>query len=539
MKLAFRLPNLSRAAWVLLTAMSLQFGLAPTAAAQTSPGAASSLRIGLSAEVTTLDPHWLNVAPNIAAHWNVFEALVRNDRDARIEPLLAQSWKVIDTTTWEFKLKPNVRFHDGSEFTADDVVFSLARPDTLIGSPGPFTSFTKPIASVTAVDKLTVRIKTKEPNYAALLTDLNSVFIVSRKHATGATQADFDAGKAAIGTGPYRFAKFAKGDRLEFERFAEYHAQQPDFERVTLRILPQDSARVAALLAGDVDAIENPPTQDLARIRKETALHIEQQVSWRTLFFHLDQGRDVSPFITGKDGKPLAANPLKDVRVREAISKAINREALVERVMEKLALPASNVVSPPIFGHNAALKPVGYDIEGAKKLLAAAGYPAGFNVTLHGTANRYVNDERVVQAVAAMLGRIGITAKVETQPVATYFGKMRNGEFSIALLGWGSQGGDLALRSLLGTPNPQTGFGTWNWGKYSNPKLDTLIAQALTTTDQTQREAIAREGMGLAMNDFAVIPLHHQVAIWAMRKGITFAARTDEFTYAFQFKRVR
>ena len=502
---------------------------------------AGELRLGLSSDVTTMDPHWLNTAPNVMVHWHVFECLTRNDRNARLQPHLAESWRSVDATTWEFRLKPGVRFHDGSELTADDVVFSLQRPGTLTGSPGPFTSFIRLIASASAVDRSTVRIVTKEPNYALLPMDLNSVFIVQRAAATGATQADFDSGKAAVGTGPYRLARFARGDRIELARFAGWHGERngekPDFERISLRVLPADPARLAALLSGELDAIENPPTADIARVQADKRFRIEQQTSWRTLFFHLDHARDVSPFVTGKDGKPLPRNPLKDVRVREAIARAINRPAIVQRVMEGLALPASNLVSPPIFGHNAALKPVAHDPDGAKRLLAEAGYPNGFGVTLHGTNNRYVNDDQLVQAVAGMLARVGIAAKVETMPVATYFGKMRAGEFSIALLGWGTQSGDLALRSLLATPNPQTGFGSWNWGRYSNPKLDAMVVRALTTLDIAEREAITREAMALAINDFAVIPTHHQIAIWAMRQGVSFPARTDEFTYGFQFRR--
>jgi len=204
--------------------------------------------------------------------------------------------------------------------------------------------------------------------------------------------------------------------------------------------------------------------------------------------------------------------------------------------MEGYALPASNLVAPPIFGYASALKPDAYDPDGAKKLLAEAGYPDGFAIVLVAPNNRYVNDEQVAQAVAQMLARIGIATRVEALPAAAYFPKARGGEFGVAMLGWGSFSADLALRSLAMTPDPEKGFGTWNWGRYSNPKLDALVVQAFATVDEAKREALAREAMTIAMREHAVIPLHHQMATWAMRKGLAYKPRTDEYTFGFEFR---
>lgn len=259
-------------------------------------------------------------------------------------------------------------------------------------------------------------------------------------------------------------------------------------------------------------------------------------MSWRTLFFHMDQYRDTAPGVSDKAGRALGKNPFKDARVREAIAKAINRQAIVERVMEGLALSASNLVAPPVFGYNAAVKTVPYDTEGAKRLLAAAGYPDGFALTLAAPNNRYVNDDQIAQAVAQMLARVGIRVRVETLPAAAYFTKARNGEFGFALLGWGSFGADLALRALVATPNPEKGFGTWNWGHYSNPRLDQLVEQGLAAVDEKQRARLAEQAMALAMQDYAVILLHHQIASWAMKKGLRYSARTDEYTFAHHFR---
>ncbi|MDE2428655.1 MAG: ABC transporter substrate-binding protein [Burkholderiales bacterium] len=503
--------------------------------AWTTSSVAADLRIGLAADVSSLDPHYLNIAPNISFASHLFDALVHVDQNGRLIPGLATSWKAIDATTWEFKLRRGVKFHDGSDFTADDVIFSLDRPATLINSPGPFTSYTKQIISKQAIDPYTVRLKTATP-YGPLALDLSSIFIVSKKAALHATTDDFNSGKALIGTGPFKFQSFKRSDRIVVIRNDHYWGETSAWDKVTFRILTSGAPRVAALLAGDVDVIDAVPPADVARLKKESNFKLEQKISWRTLFWQLDQQDHSSPDITDKTGKPLPTNPLRDIRVRQAISKAINRKALTERTLEGLAVPASNLVAPGILGYNNDLKVEPYDLNGAKKLLTAAGYPNGFALTLHGPNNRYINDEQVVQTVAQFLTKAGIQTKVETLPLAAYFPKAGKSEFSVALLGWGTLATDFALRTLTGTPNPETGWGTWNWGKYSNPALDKMIQASLSAVDENQREDYAKKAAALAINDYAVIPLYHQYASWAMRKGIRYTPRTDEFTFAYQFK---
>ncbi len=495
---------------------------------------AAELNIGLSADVTTFDPHFVAAQPNLTAQKHVFDTLVSVDERGRPIPGLA-SWRTPDPLTWEFTLRKGVKFHDGSELTAEDVVFSLDRPYTITNSPGGYVTYVRPIVAKEIVDRYTVRLKTATP-YGALPQDLSDLLIVSRKAALKATSEDFDSGKAAIGTGPYKLARFSRGNRIELVRHDEHWRGKLPWSKVTLHILPSDPVRTAALLSGQIDVIEHVPTADLARLRKNPDLRLEQAVSWRTIFLHLDQQRDHPPGITAKSGKPLDKNPLKDIRVRRALSKAVNRQAIADRIMEGLALPAANVVSPSVFGHDPAIKPEAYDPEGAKKLLAEAGYPDGFALTLATPNNRYINDEQVAQAVAQMFTRIGIATRVEAFPLAAYFSKARNREFSVALLGWGSLAADLALRSLAGTPDPNKGYGAWNWGGYANPQLDQIIAQSLATVDLDKREALARSASALAAREVAFIPLHYQIVTWAMKKSIAYTARTDEFTFAHHFR---
>jgi len=493
------------------------------------------LRIALSGEVTSLDPHFLNAAPNNAVARHLYDSLVQVDADGRLQPALAESWRAVDPLTWEFRLRRGVRFHDGQPLTAEDVIASLERPAALVKSPGPFTAFTRPVVTREAVDAHTVRLRTAAP-YGPLALDLSNIFIVPRRLATAASTDEFNAGRAAIGTGPWRFVSWRRGEVVELARNEAWWGPKVAFERVQLRIIPGDPTRLAALLAGEVDAIEAVPPADMGRLRTHPKIAVEQRASWRTLFFQLDQSRDRSPFITDRAGRPLDRNPLRDARVREALSLAIDRRALCERTLDGLATPAANLVAPGILGHHDGFKPVVADPTAARRLLAEAGLPDGFGLTLHGPNDRYINDEQVVQTVAQMLARVGIAAKVETMPVAVYFARARRHEFSCALLGWGSNAGDFALRTLLGTVNPDTGWGTWNWGRYSNPKLDALVQSALASVDAKRREAAARDAMAEALRDHAVLPLHHQVASWAMRRGLRYAARLDEYTYAHQFR---
>jgi peptide/nickel transport system substrate-binding protein len=498
-----------------------------------SGAGAAELRIGLAADVTSMDPHFLNLQPNLNISWHVFDALTHVDEDARLIPGLAVSWRAIDPLTWEFRLRRGVKFHDGSELTADDVVFSIER--TLKVPNGQFRTFTRRIVREQVVDAHTLRLKTATP-YAMVPYDLNSIFIVSKKAARGAASADFDSGKAMIGTGPFRFVRFARGDRVELARNDFYWDGKAAWTKVIFRIIPTDPSRLAGLLSGELDAIEQIPTADLPRLRSDPRLRIARKVSWRTIFFSIDQYRDHPPGIADKSGGPLPRNPFRDRRVREALSKAIDRQAIAERLMDGAALPASNLVSPPVFGYAPDLKPDIYDPKEAKRLLAEAGYPDGFAMTLAAPNNRYVNDEQIAQAVAQMLAHAGIRARVEALPMNAYLTKGRKGDFAFALLGWGSFSGDLALRSLVATGDPGKGFGAFNWSGYSNRRVDGLLERAFASVDEKRRESLAQEAMRVAMRDYAVIPLHHQVTTWAMKKAITYAPRTDEFTFAHHFR---
>ncbi len=498
---------------------------------------AADISIALGSDVTSMDPHYHNLTPNNNVAEHIFETLVTKDPRSKLKPALAESWRAVDDLTWEFKLRKGVKFHDGGDFTAQDVVFSLDRVPNVPNSPSSFATYSKQITDKIIVDPYTIRFKTAAP-YPLMPNDMSTIFILSARVAKGATTEDFNSGKAAIGTGAFKFVRYAKGDRIELVRNDAYWGTKAAWDKATLRIITADPSRVAALLAGDVRAIENVPTADIARIAKSTDLTLYRTVSHRLMYIHLDGNRDRSPFVTGKDGKPLDKNPLKDVRVRRAISKAINRQALVERVMEGAAVTTGQLMPEGMFGYTSALKPEPYDVEGAKKLLAEAGYPDGFAMTLHAPNDRYVNDEQIAQAIAQLLARVGIVTRVEAMPSSVYFTRASKLEFSFMLLGWAADTAEVSspLKALLATFSPEKGMGTANRGRYSNTKMDEALTQALAIVDDAKRERLLQQATEIAVSDLGIIPLYHQHNLWAARKGVTYAPRTDERTLAHEFK---
>jgi peptide/nickel transport system substrate-binding protein len=498
---------------------------------------AADLSIALGGDVTSIDPHFHNLTPNnnIGAH--IFDTLVMKEPGGKIKPGLAESWRAVDDLTWEFKLRKGVRFHDGSEFTAADVVFSLDRIPNVPNSPSPFTTYTKQITGKIVVDPYTLRLKSATP-YPQMPNDMSTVLIVSSKAAANATTDDFNTGKAAIGTGPFKFVRWLKGDRIELARNDAWWGGKVPWEKVTFRIITSDPTRVASLLAGEVQAIENVPTNDLARISANKDLRVARTVSVRLMYLHMDTARDRTPFATDKAGKPLEKNPLKDLRVRRALSKAINRQALVDRVMEGAAVPTGQLMPEKFFGYTPSIRTETYDPDGAKKLLAEAGYPDGFALTLHAPNNRYVNDEQVAQAIAQMLTRVGVRTRVEAMPSSVFFSRGSKLEFSFMLVGWGAETMEASspLKALLATYNKEKGMGAANRGRYSNPKMDAVLEQAMATVDDAKREKLLQQATEIGVGDLGIIPLYHQHNLWAMRRGITYAARADERTFAHEFR---
>ena len=500
------------------------------AAGLNDAASAETLRIGITVEPSSIDPHYHNVQPNLQVARQIFDFLITRDHKQQLGPGLAEAWKMIDDKTWEFKLRQSVKWQDGSPFTADDVISTLGRVPTVTGSPGSYATYAVG-KRVTKIDDHTIRITMDRPN-PLMLNDLSTFAIVSKRYGEKGTTEDYNTGSAAIGTGPFKLVEWVRGDRLILEANKDYWGGQSAWDRVEFKPIASSASRVAALLGGQVDMIDNVPLADIAQLKRNPNLVISQSPSNRLIFYSLDSDRDVSPFVVANDGSPLSPNPLRDVRVRKAISMAINRPGIVERIMDGGAVPAGQIVPEGFFGYNPALKVERYDPAGARKLLAEAGYPNGFRVTIHSPRDRYPNDASITEAVAQMLTQIDIRAEVAIFPASVYFTRASKLEFSFALFAYGSDTGEASspLNGMLSTYNKETGAGAFNRGRYSNADFDAKMQQALITLDDAKREQLLRDATAVAIADYGVIPMHFQTNTWALKKGLNYEARTDENT---------
>ena len=525
-----------------VAALAVNVGLAMAAIgpAMVRPALAQKLSVGVAAPVTSIDPHYHTLSPNQSMASHIFNRLVDMDATAHPVPSLAESWKLVDDHTWEFRLR-TTKFHDGSDFTAEDVAFTLNRVPHVLNSPGSYSIYTKAVTGVEIVDPHTIRLRTAGV-YPLLPIDLTQVAIISHGIGPDPKTEDFNSGKDAIGTGPYKFVAFKPGDRIELKRNDDYWGPKPAWSDVEYRIISNDAARTAALLSGDVAFIDAVPTSDLAKLRADPKLTIADIVSLRLIFLWFDhQHPDGLVEITGPNGEKLARNPLQDLRVRRALSLAINRPAITGRVMEDTAIPSGQFLPQGSYSYVPDLQAPSFDAAKAKQLLADAGYPNGFRITLHGPNDRYVNDAKIIQAVGQMWTRIGVQTSVEALPWTSYIGRAGKQEFAAFLLGWGTSTGEASnpLRALIATYNAQKGLGTVNRGRYSNPAVDAVIEQAVVTADDGAREKLLQQATRMAMEDVALIPLHQQKNIWAMRKGLTYTARADEENRVFDIHPVK
>jgi peptide/nickel transport system substrate-binding protein len=522
------------------------------AAGWIAAAAAQEVKIGLSAEPSSIDPHFHNLTPNNSMMKHIFDTLLEQDEQQRIKPRLALSWRTIDDTTWEFKLRAGVKFTDGSDFTANDVIYSYCRVPQVENSPSSLAINVRAITGMTAPDPSTLVVTTAQP-HPLLPSEISNIAILSAAaNGAGAVTFDrqgckgvgsypkteaFNSGAAAIGSGPFKLVRYTKGDRIILERNAAFWGDKPPWQRVVFRAISSAGPRVAALLAGDVDLIENVPIQDLARVRANPAFKVVEGLSNRVIYLHFNYLDEPAPGVADTGGK----NPFRDRRVREAISKAIDREAIVARIMGSVALAAGELLPPVLFGANKDAKAPKAAIEGARKLLAEAGYPNGFALVLGTPNDRYVNDALIAQAVAQMLTRAGLKVSLDAVTQSQFFTRRNKREFGIWLAGWGSDTGEMSspLKALMATPNRDKGMGTTNPGGYSNPKMDDLLERALATVDDGKRAALLAEASRTAMADYGALPLHFEMTTWAFRKELDYTPRLDQHTQATLVRQVQ
>ncbi|WP_458097178.1 ABC transporter substrate-binding protein [Roseomonas sp. WA12] len=494
------------------------------------PARAVELRIGMGAVPTTMDPHFQADSANTGLQRHVFETLLQWSPDGRLQPLLARSWALLpEGNGWELEMDPAARFSDGTPVTAADAAASLHRAMTIPNSPGRYTPFLSGLERVEIVHPGLLRLHSVGP--APLLPNgLTTILVVPARIAQTASPAEFDSGAASIGSGPFRLRAYRAGERAEFDRHPGWWgaAQRPPpaWDRVSLRIMTQDSARVVALLAGELDLIDAVPPRDAVRMARQPALRLARQPGTRVMYLALNHAPEATP------GRP---NPLRDPRIRQALSLALDRQALVSQVMEGEAVPTAQITPSGRPTADPDLQPAPVDRAAARRLLEEAGMGTGLRLGLIGTTNRFVNDEQLLQAVAQMWRQVGIETEVEAMPSAAFFRRHNAGRFTAALSGWllGPGEPNSFFTALLATRDAARGRGSMNGTGYAAPRLDATIDEALATLDPDRRHGLWREAARQALSeDVALLPLFHQTSVWAMRQGVTYTPRADGLTLA-------
>jgi peptide/nickel transport system substrate-binding protein len=513
------------------------------AAALTTGVSAQTLTIGVRGGPDSIDPHFTATGTHAEALKHVFDTLVWSGDGLELEPRLAESWKAINDATWEFKLRKGVKFHDGSDFTADDVKFSIERIP-LVAGPNPTTIYVRRVKEVKIVDPHTVHIVTDGPA-PILPNDFIRLFIVSAKAAAGLTKESaneaFNSGKAAAGTGPYKYVSWQPKGDLVLERFDGYWGPKEPWARHVRKEIPNDAARVAQLKAGQLDLITRVPATDLAALRRDPKLTVQTIDTVYVFNLELDV-REKALNVAAKDGSALDKNPFLDVRVREALDLAIDRKALADIAMEGLGVPTSQMVTPSIFGFNKGLGDRKYDPAAAKKLLADAGYPNGFKMQFSFTSDRLPGDRQVGTSIAQMWAAVGVDAAPNAQPAAVFFPARTRGEYSASMSGWGTLTGEAhyTLSSLAHSNDREKRMGAFNVLGYKNPVMDKLLQDAAVEMDDDKRRKFLEDANALLEKDRQRLPIVAVGSAWAMQKDkVTIKARVDEDTLAMNIKPAR
>lgn len=497
-----------------------------------APLSAETFRWAGTTDPQTMDPHAVNSAPVLGFLNNIYEGLVRRGKDMAIEPALATSWEPIGAGEgWRFTLRQGVKFHDGSDFTAEDVIFSYERASS---EEADTSSWFSPVSDVKMVDDYTVDILTSAPNpifpdSIANWMIMDSGWAAANGAERPAKDSENHATLNANGTAAFKLVERQPGLKTVVEPFDGWWGEvEHNITRAEYTPIQNPATAVAALLAGDVDMINPVPIQDAARLEGQDSVQVIRGIEARVIMLGFPHEAEALKY-TADAGKP---NPFKDARVREAVAKAVNVPAILQTIMRGNAEPASQLVSPAMRGYSDALaaRPA-FDLEGAKALLAEAGYPDGFSFGLKCPNDRYLNDEAVCQAVTGMLAQIGLRAELDAMPVQNYWPELRADNYDMYLLGWspGTFDAEHPIRFLVTTPNAEKKLGSWNFGGFSNARVDELLPLMQSEVDDSKRQAYIDEATKIIQEEVTYVPLYVQPLVWGTGSNITLTQRPDNF----------
>lgn len=480
----------------------------------------------------TMDPHAVNSAPVLGFLNNVYEGLVRRGKDMTVEPALATAWEPIGNGEgWRFTLRQGVTFHDGAEFTAQDVLFSYQRASNEVSDT---RSWFAPVSEVVVVDDYTVDFMTSAPNPIFPGSIANWMIMDSGwAEANNAALPDKENGNYATlntnGTGAFRVTAREPGLRTVLEPFDAWWGEpEHNITRAELTPIQNPATALAALLSGDVDFINPVPIQDVARLKENPDVDVIQGIEARVIMLGFPHEAETLKF----SAETTDANPFADVRVRQAVAHAINVPAILQTIMRGNAEEVSQLVSEAMQGYvpELAERPA-YDPDRARALLAEAGYPDGFSFGFKCTNDRYLNDESVCQAITGMMAQVGLKATLDAMPVQNYWTELRADNYDMFLLGWspGTFDAEHPIRFLAATPNEEKRVGSWNFGGYSNARVDELLPMIQSEIDPVARQAMIDETTKILQNEMAYVPMYVQPLVWGIRSNIEVTQRPDDF----------
>ena len=505
--------------------------VAATATLLSAAAQAETFRWSGKTDPQTMDPHATNSAPVLGFLNNVYEGLVRRNKEMKIEPALAESWEQLGSDGWRFNLRKDVNFQDGSEFTADDVLFSYERASS---EESDVRSWFAPVKSVSVVDDYTIDFLTNAPN--PLFPDSIANFMImdrdwteSNEASRPSKEAENHATRNTNGTGAFELASRDPGVKTTLKPYGDWwDTLESNISEAVFTPIGESATGMAALLSGEIDFISPIPLQDVPRMKERDGFKVHEGVEARVLMFGFAHQADALKFSEDVEGK----NPFQDVRVRQAAYQAIDVDALISKIMRGNAQPAAQLVSDAMKGYSSSRADrIPYDPDAAKKLLAEAGYPDGFSFGLQCPNDRYINDEAICKAAASMFAKVGLNAELTTMPVRNYWPELREDKFDMYLLGWspGTFDAEHPIRFLVTTPNKEKKLGSWNFGDYSNARVDELLPMIQTELDQGKRQAMIDETTQIMQEEVAYIPMYVQPLIWASKDNIDLTQRTDNF----------